>query len=86
MEGVNFEKYIGDNWESEKRRFSIVRNGLGSWWPKMEVLCPGCKGVVWVDVIIRDSNPFKTIEAAIRFVEKTKARIEAREAEKNVSL
>lgn len=64
-------------WNTETRRFECRQNGLGQWWPLMFTKAPGCS---WCQIIIRDSNPFKTLSGAEKFVEKTIARIKAREA------
>jgi hypothetical protein len=68
-------RYTQPEWESENRRYYCMQNGLGQWWPGMEVRTTGGS---WYPVILRDSNPFKTLKGAIRFLEQQKARIESR--------
>ena len=70
-------KYTQPEWNTEKTRYYCAQNGLGSWWPMMEARADSGG---WCRIIIRDSNPFKTLKGAIAFVEKTKKRIEERSA------
>lgn len=64
-------------WNTKTKRFSCVQNGFGQWWPRLRVKA---QSGGWCDIIIRNSDPFKTLNGAIKFVETTKARIEAKEA------
>jgi hypothetical protein len=65
---VDSDRYSPECWRSEKRYYALGRNGLGHWWPHLKV--KGNYGGGWMDITIRDSNPFKTLKGAIAFVEK----------------
>ncbi len=65
---MNYEK---PDWKTEREEYSIRQNGLGSYWPLLQVKTTHGQ---WCPIIIRDSNPFKTLGGAIRFVEKVRAR------------
>jgi hypothetical protein len=65
---VDSDRYAPECWRSEKRYYSLCRNGFGHWWPHLKV--KGNYGGGWMDITIRDSNPFKTLKGAIAFVEK----------------
>lgn len=74
---MGIERFTKPEWNEEGRRFECVQNGFGHWWPKMATRTNGCG---WYELIIRDSKPFKTLAGAIKFVEKTKARIDQRKS------
>jgi hypothetical protein len=66
-------KFDGDRyqpiaWETTdgRRRYFLSRNRLGRWWPGLETKTDRD----WYGIVIRDSNPFKSLSGAIRFVEK----------------
>ncbi len=67
--------HVDPTWVKENQAYYISKNGLGSYWPKY-IVKAACGG--WCPIIIRDSNPFKTIEGAIRFINKHKSRYEVR--------
>ncbi len=62
----NTTNYTKPEWNSETRRFECHQNGFGQWWPTMLVKCPGLGGMTWASVIIRDSNPFKTLKSTLK--------------------
>ena len=64
--------YEQDDWKFPEKNieFYLAKNGLGQYWP-----CMVSKNY---PIIIRDSNPFKTLNAAIKFVEKTITRLKLR--------
>jgi hypothetical protein len=68
-------RYTQHEWNTENTRYYCWQNGHGHYWADMEVL--GSSGK-WFRIILRNSNPFKTLTGAIRFIEKEKARIESR--------
>jgi hypothetical protein len=70
---IKADTYQPTQWEAVNgsRRYSLSKNGLGQWWPELEVRVEGDR---WCRIIIRDSNPFKSLSGAIRFVEKFIAR------------
>ena len=61
-------------WEestSEKEKYFITQNAFGHYWPRYT-----CNGY---EVIIRNSNPFKTLKGALKFIEETKKRLPKKE-------
>ena len=76
------ERFTKPEWNSEKTIFECVQNGFGQWWPKMATRKYVGDPYPY-EIIIRNSNPFKTLNGAIKFVEKTMARIEKRNQNKN---
>lgn len=64
-------EYTEENWISENSAYYITKNGFGSFWPQFVVKATSGG---WCPFIIRDSNPFKTLKGAIRFIEKHKER------------
>jgi hypothetical protein len=67
-------EYTEENWISENSAYYITENYLGSFWPRYVVKAT-CGG--WCPINIRDSNPFKTLKGAIRYIEKHKERYKA---------
>ena len=67
--------YTDPTWITENSAYYITMNGLGSFWPRYVVKAT-CGG--WCPINIRDSNPFKTLKGAIRFIEKHKERYKAK--------
>jgi len=63
--------YTEQDWITETSAYYITKNGLGSLWPRY-VVKSRCGG--WCEFHIRDSNPFKTLKGAIRFIEKHQQR------------
>ena len=65
------QDYTQENWNAETRRYYCIQNDFGQWWPmlKVKALSGG-----WCQIYIRDSNPFKTLSGAIRYIEKHRAR------------
>ncbi len=61
------DKYQPTEWVGKTRRYSLVKNGFGHWWPKMQVKA---NSGGWCDIIIRDSNPFKRFSGGVKYVEK----------------
>ena len=79
---MSSDTYTQAEWNREDRKFECVQNGLGQWWPKMRARA---KNGSWYEIIIRDTDPFKTLIGAIRFIERAKQRMDARDArEKNI--
>jgi hypothetical protein len=69
---MSAERYTQPEWETERTRYYICQNGFGHYWPMMEAKTT--YGDQWCQIIIRDSDPFKTLGGAVRFVEKIRAR------------
>lgn len=67
--------YTLPEWEKEKYFYYLIRNGFGHWWPCMGM---GSKNGNSYPVYIRDRNPFKTLKAAIKYVNEFEARKQAR--------
>ena len=67
--------YTDPNWITESEAYYITVNGLGSFWPRYVVKATYGG---WCPISIRDSNPFKTLKGAIRFIEKHRERYKAR--------
>ena len=63
------ESFTRESWNSEKRQFRCGKNGFGQWWPVMYWGDPSKPFEHWYPVYIRDSNPFKTLSGAIKYVE-----------------
>ena len=59
--------YTEQNWISDTSAYYITKNGLGSFCPRYVVKAT-CGG--WCPINIRNSHPFKTLNGAIRFIEK----------------
>lgn len=55
-------------WLGDKTRYYCGQNGFGHWWPVMQTNCSN--SAYWYPIIIRNSNPFKTLNGAIKFIEK----------------
>lgn len=70
-EWINDRDFMKREWLMETTRYSIRMNGNGQYWPIMEVKTSGGG---WYQIIIRDRNPFKSLNRAIAFTEKTIAR------------
>ena len=62
-----YADYTQPDWQTETSIFYLTKNGLGMYWPKYAVKPQYGSG--WCQVYIRDSNPFKTLNGAIRYVE-----------------
>lgn len=77
QETITDGRYTKPEWNNETTRYFCWRNQLGQWWADMEVRTD--RGG-WYRVILRNSNPFKTLKGAVAFVEKEKKRIEKRDA------
>lgn len=58
--------------DSETRKFHLVQNGLGQWWPFMSYYNEYMNK--WCNMPIKDSNPYKTINAAIKYCQKYQAK------------
>ena len=69
-------EYTEQNWITDTSAYYITKNGLGSFWPRYVVKAT-CGG--WCLIIIRDSNPFKTLKGAIRYIEKQRERHKAKQ-------
>ena len=63
--------YVDPAWVTDNAAYYITQNGLGSYWPGYIVKAT-CGG--WCPIVIRDSNPFKTLDGAIRFINKQRTR------------
>jgi hypothetical protein len=63
--------FVDPSWVMPNQAYYISKNGLGSYWPKYIVKAT-CGG--WCPIIIRDSNPFKTLAGAVKFIEKCRNR------------
>ena len=59
--------YTQADWQTDTTLFYLTKNGLGMYWPKYAAKPQ--HGCGWCQVYIRDSNPFKTLKGAIRYVE-----------------
>jgi hypothetical protein len=59
-----------DEWVTDKKIFYLQRSGLGHYWPSMA----SKGGDRWYSSHLRDSNPFKTLAAAERFISKSMER------------
>lgn len=69
-------RFTKDEWnEKGGLSYSCIQNAFGQWWP----ICKAVNAAGYeYQIIIRDSNPFKTLSGAIKFVEKTITRIKNR--------
>lgn len=63
--------FVDANWITDKAAYYISKNGLGHYWPRYIVKATYGG---WCPIIIRDSNPFKTLSGAIKFIEKHRNR------------
>jgi hypothetical protein len=60
--------YTQDNWQFEKHYFVLGINGHGHYWPTMLIRNEKNPQHPY-PIYIRDSSPFKTLKAAVKFVE-----------------
>lgn len=59
--------YTQADWQTETTVFYLTKNGFGHYWPKYAAKASHSSG--WCPIYIRDSNPFKTLAGAIRYIE-----------------
>jgi hypothetical protein len=64
--------YTQPDWITDTSIFYLAKNGFGHYWPKYAA--KATHSDAWCNVVIRDSNPLKTLKGAIRAVEATRAR------------
>jgi hypothetical protein len=63
--------YSPPEWHFEKRYYTCSQNGNGHWWCTMYTTHdPSKPKEHWYPIYIRDSNPFKRLNSAIKYVEK----------------
>lgn len=78
MQGtITNRRYTQPDWNDERTRYYCLQNDFGQWWADMDVRADSGG---WCRIILRNSNPFKTLKGAIKFVERTKKQIEKRDA------
>lgn len=71
METNNHNKLVGrytqPNWQFEKYYFELHQNGFGHYWPIMFTRNNQTNQHLY-PIYIKDSDPFKTLKGAIKYV------------------
>lgn len=79
MNNVPPNLYSPPEWHFEKRYYACHQNAQGAWWCTEYITHDATKPKEhWYPVYIRNSNPFKRLSSAIKFVEAFIAKREVR--------